>query len=136
MIDRSLTTVLFTDIVGSTARASELGDRRWRELLQAHHARVRAMLRRYGGREVKTAGDGFLAVFDSPARGIVCAAAIRDALEGLGLSVRSGLHMGAVDRSEGDIGGMAVHVGARVALLPDPPFANLTFGPRGLASMF
>lgn len=101
MTDRVLTTVLFTDIVGSTARASELGDRRWRELLAAHHGRVRSMLRRYGGREVKTAGDGFLAVFDSPARGIVCAAAIRDALEELGLSVRSGLHMGAVDHERG-----------------------------------
>ena len=114
---RVIATVLFTDIVGSTERATALGDRRWREILRAHHAAVRQELRRHHGHEIATAGDGFLAVFDSPAHALLCAAAIRDAVGGLQLSVRCGLHMGEVEREEGNVGGLAVHIGARVAAL-------------------
>lgn len=112
-----IATVLFTDIVGSTERASELGDRRWREILRAHHDAVRGELRRHHGQEVATAGDGFLAVFDSPSNALLCAAAIREAVRDLGLSVRCGLHMGEVEREARDVGGIAVHIGARVAAL-------------------
>jgi pimeloyl-ACP methyl ester carboxylesterase len=114
VIDRALATVLFTDIVGSTERAAALGDRRWHNLLQRHDAVVRRELERFGGREIKRTGDGFLATFDGPARGIRCAAAIRDALAGLGLEVRSGLHTGECELFDGDIGGIAVHIAARV----------------------
>jgi class 3 adenylate cyclase/tetratricopeptide (TPR) repeat protein len=113
--DRALATVLFTDIIGSTERAAELEDRAWRDLLQKHHALVRRELRRYGGREVNTAGDGFVATFDGPADAILCACSIRDAVREIGLEIRSGLHMGEVERAEGTIGGIAVHIGARVA---------------------
>jgi class 3 adenylate cyclase len=92
--DRALATVLFTDIVGSTERAAALGDRRWRGLLEAHHAAVRRELERFRGKEVDTAGDGFLATFDGPARAIRCATAIRDSVETLGLAIRAGLHTG------------------------------------------
>jgi adenylate cyclase len=113
---RSLTTVLFTDIVGSTERATELGDRAWRELQERHHAVVREELRRWGGREVTEAGDGFLAVFDDPARAIVCAHAILDRVRELGLEIRCGLHLGQAERApDGSAGGIAVHIGARVA---------------------
>jgi tetratricopeptide (TPR) repeat protein len=115
-----IATVLFTDIVGSTERASELGDRRWREVLRAHHAAVRGELRRHGGQEIATAGDGFLSVFDSPARALLCAAAIREAVRDHELSVRCGVHMGEVEREDGDVGGIAVHIGARVAALAGP----------------
>ena len=115
-----IATVLFTDIVGSTERAMDLGDRRWREVLRAHHASVRAELRRHHGQEIATAGDGFLAVFDSPAQALVCAGAIRAAVKELGLSVRCGLHMGEVVREDEDVGGIAVHIGARVAALAGP----------------
>jgi tetratricopeptide (TPR) repeat protein len=115
-----IATVLFTDIVGSTERASGLGDRRWREVLRAHHAAVREELRRHHGQEIATAGDGFLAVFDSPSNAILCADAIRDAVRGLELSVRCGLHMGEVEREGADVGGIAVHIGARVAALAGP----------------
>lgn len=115
-----IATVLFTDIVGSTERATALGDRRWREILRAHHAAVREELRRHHGYEIATAGDGFLSVFDSPANALLCAAAIRDALRGLDLSVRCGVHMGEVEREDGDVGGLAVHIGARVAALAEP----------------
>jgi pimeloyl-ACP methyl ester carboxylesterase len=118
--DRVLATVLFTDIVGSTERAAELGDGRWRDLLQAHHAAVRAQLDRYRGREIDTAGDGFLATFDGPARAIQCACAIRDRLASLGLQVRSGLHTGECERLGEKLGGIAVHIGARVASLAEP----------------
>ncbi len=114
---RTIATVLFTDIVGSTERAMELGDRRWREVLRAHHEAVRDELRRHAGHEIGTAGDGFLAVFDSPGMALVCAAAIRDAVGELDLAVRCGLHMGEVQREDGDVGGIAVHIGARVAAL-------------------
>jgi class 3 adenylate cyclase len=115
--DRVLATVLFTDIVDSTRRASELGDRAWRELLDRHDATVRRQLDRYRGTEVGTAGDGFLATFDGPARAIECALAVRDNLEPLGLQVRSGLHTGEIERSGDEVRGIAVHIGARVAAL-------------------
>ena len=112
--DRVLATVLFTDIVGSTTRAVELGDRRWRDLLFSHNAIVRHELDRARGREVKTVGDGFLATFDGPARAIRCACAIRDAVRGLGLAIRAGLHTGECELIGDDVGGIAVHIGARV----------------------
>jgi len=118
--DRSLATVLFTDIVGSTERASSMGDRAYRELLERHHATVRAMLARYRGREISTAGDGFLATFDGPARAIRCASAIVDAVQTLGLEIRAGLHTGEVELLGDDIRGIAVHIGARVGALAGP----------------
>jgi class 3 adenylate cyclase len=113
--DRVLATVLFSDIVGSTARAAELGDARWRELLAAHHARVRAQLARYRGTELDTAGDGFFARFDGPARAIRCALAIRDAVREIGLQVRVGLHAGECEVLDGKVAGIAVAIGARVS---------------------
>jgi pimeloyl-ACP methyl ester carboxylesterase len=113
--DRVLATVVFTDIVASTERAAELGDRRWRDLLFSHHAIVRRELERFRGREVKTVGDGFLATFDGPARAVRCACAIRDGVGELGLSIRAGLHTGECELIGDDVGGMAVHIGARVA---------------------
>jgi pimeloyl-ACP methyl ester carboxylesterase len=110
-----LATVLFTDIVGSTARAAELGDRGWRELLQQHHVVVRRELARYRGREHDTAGDGFFASFDGPARAIRCASAISEAIHELGMEIRAGLHTGECELIEGKIGGIAVHIGSRVA---------------------
>jgi class 3 adenylate cyclase len=118
--DRVLATVLFTDIVDSTRRASELGDRRWRSLLAAHDLAARAELDRYRGREIHTTGDGFLAVFDGPARAIRCAAAIREAVRAIGLDVRSGLHTGEVELTDADVKGIAVHIGARIAALAGP----------------
>ncbi|MGZ4142526.1 MAG: adenylate/guanylate cyclase domain-containing protein [Actinomycetota bacterium] len=113
--DRILATVLFTDIVGSTERASAMGDKPWRDLLQRHHAAVRIELQRFHGREVDTAGDGFFATFDGPARGIRCAEAIRESLRGIGLEIRSGLHTGEVEIIGDKISGIAVHIGARIA---------------------
>ena len=110
-----LATILFTDIVGSTARAAELGDARWRELLQGHHAVVRRQLARFRGSEIDTAGDGFFASFDGPARAIRCACAISKGVRELGLEVRAGLHTGECERMDGKIGGIAVNIGARVA---------------------
>jgi class 3 adenylate cyclase len=118
--DRVLATVLFTDVVGSTERAVDVGDTRWRELLQAHHAQVRRQLDRFRGREVKTTGDGFVAVFDGPARAIRCAIATRDAVRGLGLTLRVGVHTGEVEIVDEDIAGVAVHLAARVCGLADP----------------
>jgi len=112
--DRVLATVLFTDTVGSTDRAAEIGDARWRELLAEHDQRVRRALDRFEGREVKTTGDGFLATFDGPARAIRCAEAIHDSLRPIGVDVRAGLHTGEIDLVDGDVGGIAVHLGARV----------------------
>jgi class 3 adenylate cyclase len=118
--DRVLATVLFTDIVDSTKRAVELGDRDWRALLDAHDAVVRAQLDRFRGREVNTSGDGFLATFDGPQRAIRCAMAIREAVHALGIEVRAGLHTGECELRGDDIGGIAVHIGARVSALAGP----------------
>ena len=115
--DRSLATVLFTDIVGSTQKAGQLGDRRWGDLLGEHHARIRRQLDRFRGTEVDTAGDGFFVTFDGPARAIRCACAIRDAVRELGIEIRAGLHTGEVERKDAAVTGLAVHVGARVAAL-------------------
>ena len=113
--ERVLTTVLFTDIVGSTEQASELGDRRWRDLLHLHHERIRAELERFRGREIDTAGDGFFAAFDGPARAIRCACAAVDAVEELGLGIRAGVHTGECEVRGDTLSGIAVHIGARVA---------------------
>ena len=113
--DRMLATVLFTDIVGSTAKALELGDRSWRELLERHHAIVRRELVRFRGREIDTAGDGFFAAFDGPARAIRCASAVVDGVRELGIDVRAGLHTGECEVVDGKVAGIAVHTGARVA---------------------
>jgi class 3 adenylate cyclase/pimeloyl-ACP methyl ester carboxylesterase len=117
--DRVLATVLFTDIVDSTKRASELGDNAWRQLLDAHDNIVRAQLARFRGREVKTTGDGFLATFDGPARAIRCAVAIREAVRALGLEIRAGVHTGECETRGEDVGGIAVHIGARVSAQAD-----------------
>jgi class 3 adenylate cyclase len=113
--DRVLATVLFTDIVESTEHTSEVGDRRWRELLDAHDEMVRRQLERFSGKEVKSTGDGFLATFDGPARGIRCALAVSDGARRLGIGVRAGLHTGELERRGDDVGGIAVHIGSRVA---------------------
>jgi pimeloyl-ACP methyl ester carboxylesterase len=118
--DRVLATVLFTDIVGSTERAAELGDRRWRELLERHDELSRAAFGRFGGREVKATGDGFLAAFDGPARAIRCAGEISEAVRPLGIEVRSGVHTGECEQRGEDLGGMAVHIGARVGATAGP----------------
>jgi class 3 adenylate cyclase len=112
---RVLVTVLFTDIVGSTDTAASVGDVAWRRLLDRHDEIVRRYLERYRGREVKSTGDGFLAVFDGPARAVRCAQAIVEAVVALGLQVRAGVHTGEVEVRGEDIGGFAVHVGARIA---------------------
>jgi class 3 adenylate cyclase len=113
--DRVLATVLFTDIVGSTERAAALGDRSWRELLQQHHALVRSELARFRGVEIDTAGDGFMASFDGPARAIRCACAIQDAVSQLRLEIRAGVHTGECERIGDKLSGIAVHIAARVA---------------------
>src|SRR4029077_17000201 len=112
--DRVLATVLFTDIVSSTDRAAEIGAARWRELLAEHDHLVRRALDRFEGREIKTTGDGFLATFDGPARAIRCAEAIHDFVLPIAVAVRAGLHTGEIDLVDGDVGGIAVHLGARV----------------------
>jgi class 3 adenylate cyclase len=118
-LDRVLGTVLFTDIVGSTQKAAELGDLEWRRLLERHNSTVRAMLARYRGTEVDTAGDGFFATFDGPARAIRCAQAIIPAVRPLDLEVRAGLHTGEVELTDDKIAGIAVNIGARVAAQAD-----------------
>jgi class 3 adenylate cyclase len=118
--DRVLATILFTDVVGSTEKAVALGDRRWRDLLNHHHTVVRRNLGRFRGREVKTTGDGFLAAFDGPARGVRCACAIAEEVRPLGVEVRAGLHTGECEVMGDDYGGIAVHIGARVAALAGP----------------
>jgi class 3 adenylate cyclase len=120
VLDRVLATVLFTDIVQSTSKAADLGDRAWKDLLERHHSVVRAMLRRYRGSEVDTAGDGFFALFDGPARGARCALAISEAVKALGLQVRAGLHTGEAQTIDSKVGGMAVIIGARVGALAGP----------------
>ena len=118
--DRMLATVLFTDIVDSTARAAEMGDRRWTDLLHDHYQRVRKQLPRFGGQEVDTIGDGFLATFDGPARAIRCALATIHANREIGLTLRAGLHTGECERRGTDVSGIAVHIGARVAAMAGP----------------
>jgi class 3 adenylate cyclase len=113
--NRVLATVLVTDIVGSTRHATTLGDRAWCDLLERHHAVVRRELAAFRGREVDTAGDGFLATFDGPARAVSCACRIRDAMKLLGLEIRAGLHTGEVELADGKVRGIAVHTGARIA---------------------
>jgi class 3 adenylate cyclase len=113
--ERVLATVLFTDIVDSTKRMAELGDRRWREILDAHDAGVRRQLARQRGREVNTTGDGFLAAFDGPARAVRCARDILNHARSLGIDVRAGLHTGECEVRGDDLAGIAVHIGARIA---------------------
>lgn len=146
--DRVLATVMLTDIVGATETAARLGDRAWRDLLEAHHRTVRAEIDRFGGREVDTAGDGFLATFDGPARAIRCASAITQGVRSLGLDVRVGLHTGECELIAGKVGGIAVHIGARVAAQARPGEVLVTgtvkdlvvgagfeFGDRGAATL-
>ena len=118
--DRVLASVLFTDIVGSTEKAAALGDRRWRETVEGHHATVRAILARYHGVEVDTAGDGFFATFDGPARAVRCAQSIVEAVRPLDLEVRAGVHTGEVETIDGKVGGVAVNIGARVGGMASP----------------
>jgi pimeloyl-ACP methyl ester carboxylesterase len=118
--DRILATVLFTDLVGSTQRAAELGDRRWRGLLDAHHVAVRQELERFRGREVHTTGDGFLATFDGPARAVRCATAVGQAVRALSCEMRAGVHTGEIELMGDDVGGIAVHIGARIAAEAHP----------------
>ena len=117
---RLLATVLFTDIVWSTERARALGDQRWRELLDQHDQAARRLVDQEGGRLVKTTGDGILAVFDGPGRAIHCAMALRTELHERGIEIRAGLHTGEVDLRDQDIGGIAVHIGARIMAAADP----------------
>ena len=115
-----LATVLFTDIVGSTERAAALGDREWLSLQDSHHATIRSNLGRFRGREVTTAGDGFLATFDGPIRAVRCATSAVAAVRDLGIEIRAGLHPGEVRLDGTDVGGIAVHIGARIASLAGP----------------
>lgn len=146
--DRVLATVLFTDIVGSTDKATSLGDRRWSDLLDNHHALVRRELARFRGREIDTSGDGFLATFDGPARAVRCACAISDSVKTLGIELRAGLHTGECEVMGDKLGGIAVHIGARVAALAHPgevlvsatvkdlvAGSSLSFQDRGIRSL-
>jgi pimeloyl-ACP methyl ester carboxylesterase/class 3 adenylate cyclase len=133
-LDRMLATVMFTDIVGSTAKAAEAGDRGWRELLEKHHGTVRALLGRFRGREVDTAGDGFFATFDGPARAVRCAQEICASVRDLGLEVRAGVHTGEVEMMDKKVGGIAVNVGARVAALAAPSEVLVSQTVRDLVS--
>ena len=117
--NRVLATVLFTDIVGSTARAAELGDARWRRLLGEHNHVAGRLIERFGGRLIDTAGDGLFATFDGPARAVRCAMAIREGVAELGLEVRAGLHTGEIELLGSDVAGLAVHIGARVSALAE-----------------
>jgi class 3 adenylate cyclase/dienelactone hydrolase len=132
--NRVLATVLFTDIVGSTQRVRELGDRAWADLLSRHHAAVRRELGRFRGREVDTAGDGFLATFDGPARAIQCAVAVREAVRALGLEIRAGLHTGECELLGEKVSGIAVHTGARIASLARPGDVLVSSTVRDLVS--
>jgi class 3 adenylate cyclase len=132
--ERVLATVLFTDIVDSTRLATEMGDRRWRDLLEQHHELVREQLARFEGREIKTTGDGFLAIFDGPTRAAECARAIADEMPSLGIEVRAGLHTGEVELIGDDVGGIAVHVAARIAALADARTVLVSRTVRDLAA--
>ena len=142
--DRILATVLFTDIVSSADKASSLGDRAWKELLEKHHALVRGLIARFGGREVDTAGDGFFATFDGPARAIRCATALAESVHRLGLEVRAGIHTGEIETIDEKAGGIAVMIGARIGAIAGPSEvlvsgtvkdlvagSGLSFDPRG-----
>jgi len=133
-LDRVLGTVLFTDIVGSTERAVELGDSGWRELVERHHGAVRALLGRFRGTEIDTAGDGFFATFDGPARAVRCAQAITAAVQGLGLEVRAGVHTGELETVAGKVGGIAVNIGARVGAIAGPSEVLVSSTVRDLVS--
>jgi class 3 adenylate cyclase len=133
-VDRVLKTVVFTDIVGSTERAADLGDRRWRQLLDTHDTTIRRQLERFRGQEVKTTGDGFLAAFDGPGRAIKCAQAISRAAVDCGLEVRAGLHTGECELRGDDLAGIAVHIGSRVASLADPGEVLVTSTVRDLVA--
>ncbi len=117
--DRVLATILFTDIVGSTERAASLGDLAWRGVREAHDELLRSHIESFEGRLIETAGDGALATFNGPARAIYCACGVRDAAESLGLTIRAGLHTGEIELMNRGLGGLAVHIGARVAALAD-----------------
>jgi class 3 adenylate cyclase len=131
---RELATVLFTDIVGSSERAASLGDRAWRQLLERHHELVRGQLARFRGRELDTAGDGFLASFDGPARAIRCAQAIVEGVYALDLEVRAGLHTGECELLDGKVAGIAVHTGARVASQAAPGEVLVSGTVKGLVA--
>ncbi len=133
-LDRVLATVMFTDIVGSTAKAAELGDSGWRGLVERHHGAVRALLGRFRGKEIDTAGDGFFATFDGPARAVRCAQAIGDAMHDFGLEVRAGVHTGEVETIAGKVGGIAVNVGARIASIAAPSEVLVSQTVRDLVS--
>ncbi len=119
-VERRLASVLFTDIVDSTATVASLGDRKWRSMLDSHDRAVREQLKRFGGREVNTTGDGFMASFDGPARAIRCAQAIIEATRSLGIDLRAGLHTGECEVRGHDLGGLAVHIAARVGAVAGP----------------
>jgi class 3 adenylate cyclase len=133
-LDRVLATVMFTDIVGSTEKAAELGDKGWGDLVERHHGVVRAMLGRFRGEEVDTAGDGFFATFDGPARGVRCAREITDAVKDLGIQVRAGVHTGEVETIAGKVGGIAVNIGARIASVAAPSEVLVSHTVQGLVS--
>jgi class 3 adenylate cyclase len=120
ILDRSLATVMFTDIVGSTAHVARMGDRAWGELVQRHHGAIRSLVARYRGSEVDTAGDGFFATFDGPARAVRCAQACIDVVRAMGLEIRAGVHAGEVESIGGKVAGIAVNIGARVGALASP----------------
>ena len=132
--NRVLATVLFTDLVRSTERLTDVGDREWAELLRRHHAAIRRELERFRGREIDSAGDGFFASFDGPARGIRCALAARDSARELGLELRAGLHTGECERFGDKLAGIAVHTGARVAGLAGPNEVLVSSTVRDLVS--
>src|SRR5947208_5938557 len=132
--ERFLTTVLFTDIVGSTEMAAELGDQAWRELVQEHNRLIRAALRRHGGRELDTAGDGFFAVFDAPASAIACALDVIEEMRSLGIDVRAGLHVGEVEQIGRKVGGIAVPIGARIMAAADAGEVFVSSTARDLAA--
>ncbi len=133
-IDRVLKTIMFTDIVESTARLAAEGDKRWHELLDAHDAMIRRELDRFRGEEVNTTGDGFLAAFDGPGRAISCAQAIATRAHDVGLEIRAGLHSGEVELRGDDLSGIAVHIGARVAALAGPGEVLVTSTVRDLVN--
>jgi class 3 adenylate cyclase len=133
-LDRVLATVLFTDIVGATTRVVELGDRAWKDLLTQHHLLVREQLRRHRGREINTAGDGFLAAFDGPARAVRCGRAIADAVKTLGIHIRAGVHTGECEVMGEDLGGIAVHIGARIGALAEADQVLVSSTVRDLVS--